>query len=183
MFMGVGLKMTKEVPRRSAKIHDEILYWMIKETGDIGITSTGLRRFNILPRSIWVNSTKRLLEKGFILRKKEYITHGKNSGKLVNRYFADVGINEASVFHQECDCNKGTASRYFGHIRYFAKLEKNKMTDNQDDGRDDRHLMTKEVHPTYAEVIQAFGILMEYWESIPDDEKPKVDKRLKEVHC
>ena len=143
--------MTKEVPRRSAKIHDEILYWMIKETGDIGITSTGLRRFNILPRSIWVNSTKRLLEKGFILRKKEYITHGKNSGKLVNRY--------------------------------FAKLEKNKMTDNQDDGRDDRHLMTKEVHPTYAEVIQAFGILMEYWESIPDDEKPKVDKALKEVNC
>ena len=106
--------------REGAKIHDEILYWMIKETGNIGITSTGLKRLNILPRSIWVNSTKRLLEKGFILREKEYITHGKNTGKLVNRYFADVGINEASVFHQECDCNKGTASRY------FAKLEKNK---------------------------------------------------------
>ena len=81
--------MISEMNRREgAKIHDEILYWMIKETGNIGITSTGLRRLNILPRSIWVNSTKRLLEKGFILREKEYITHGKNTGKLVNRYFA-----------------------------------------------------------------------------------------------
>ena len=40
-----------------------------------------------------------------------------------------------------------------------------------------------QVKPTYAELLQAFNILMEYWESIPDDEKPKVDKRLKEVGC
>ena len=40
-----------------------------------------------------------------------------------------------------------------------------------------------QIHPTYAELLQAFSILMEYWDSIPDDEKPKVDKRLKEVGC
>ena len=40
-----------------------------------------------------------------------------------------------------------------------------------------------QVKPTYAELLQAFSILMEYWDSIPDDEKPKVDKRLKEVGC
>ena len=40
-----------------------------------------------------------------------------------------------------------------------------------------------QVRPTYAELLQGFSILMEYWESIPDDEKPKVDKRLKEVGC
>ena len=44
-------------------------------------------------------------------------------------------------------------------------------------------MKSKEIHPTYAELLQAFSILMEYWESIPDDEKPKVDKRLKEVNC
>ena len=55
------------------------------------------------------------------------------------------------------------------------------MTDNQDDGRDDRHLMTKEVHPTYAEVIQAFGILMEYWDFIPDEEKHEVHARLEKL--
>ena len=38
-----------------------------------------------------------------------------------------------------------------------------------------------QVRPTYAELLQGFSILMEYWESIPDDEKPKVDKRLKEA--
>ena len=44
--------------------------------------------------------------------------------------------------------------------------------------------MTKDnIHPTYAELLTAFNILMEYWESIPEDEQPKVDKRLKEVNC
>tara|TARA_Y100000593_G_scaffold89567_1_gene174066 strand:- start:2468 stop:2713 length:246 start_codon:yes stop_codon:yes gene_type:complete len=27
----------------------------------------------------------------------------------------------------------------------------------------------------------AVGILMEYWDSLPDEEKPKIDKRLKEI--
>ena len=27
----------------------------------------------------------------------------------------------------------------------------------------------------------AVGILMEYWDSFPDEEKPKIDKRLKEL--
>tara|TARA_R110002020_G_scaffold81097_1_gene201767 strand:+ start:584 stop:718 length:135 start_codon:yes stop_codon:yes gene_type:complete len=27
----------------------------------------------------------------------------------------------------------------------------------------------------------ALGILMEYWDSLPDEEKPKIDKRLKEM--
>ena len=32
-------------------------------------------------------------------------------------------------------------------------------------------------------VGSAIDKLMEYWEYIPDDEKPKVDKRLKKVGC
>lgn len=28
---------------------------------------------------------------------------------------------------------------------------------------------------------KGFGILIEYWDSLPDEEKPKIDKRLKEV--
>ena len=27
----------------------------------------------------------------------------------------------------------------------------------------------------------AFDILMEYWDSLPDEEKPKIHKRLKEI--
>jgi predicted SnoaL-like aldol condensation-catalyzing enzyme len=28
---------------------------------------------------------------------------------------------------------------------------------------------------------EAFDILMEHWDSIPDEEKPKIDKRFKEL--
>ena len=30
---------------------------------------------------------------------------------------------------------------------------------------------------------KAFSILMEYWESLPDEQKPKVDRALKKVGC
>jgi len=29
---------------------------------------------------------------------------------------------------------------------------------------------------------RAFNILMEYWDSLPDEEKPKIDARLKELN-
>lgn len=39
--------------------------------------------------------------------------------------------------------------------------------------------MTKEkVESRYKE---AYDILMEYWDSLPDDEKPIIDKQLKEL--
>ena len=28
---------------------------------------------------------------------------------------------------------------------------------------------------------KAFSILMEYWDSLPDEEKPKIDERLKKI--
>jgi len=28
---------------------------------------------------------------------------------------------------------------------------------------------------------QGYHILMEYWDSLPDEEKPKIDKQLKEL--
>tara|TARA_B100000929_G_C15429499_1_gene394158 strand:- start:616 stop:927 length:312 start_codon:yes stop_codon:yes gene_type:complete len=68
--------------------HDDILYYMIKETGRIGITSAGLNKYNILPRSIWINGTKRLELVGKIYRMKQYIFRGHNAGKLINRWFA-----------------------------------------------------------------------------------------------
>jgi len=34
--------------------------------------------------------------------------------------------------------------------------------------------------PSYK---KAFNILMEYWDSLPDEEKPKIDKELKKVGC
>ena len=43
--------------------------------------------------------------------------------------------------------------------------------------------IVSKIHPTYTELLTGFSILMEYFESIPDDEKPKVDKRLKAVNC
>ena len=30
---------------------------------------------------------------------------------------------------------------------------------------------------------KALNILMEYWDSLPDEEKPKIDKELKKVGC
>lgn len=36
------------------------------------------------------------------------------------------------------------------------------------------------MEPNYE---KAYNILMEYWDSISDEEKPKADKRLKEVGC
>ena len=30
---------------------------------------------------------------------------------------------------------------------------------------------------------KGFNILMEYWESLPDEEKADIDKRLQEVGC
>lgn len=68
--------------------HDDILYYMIKETGRIGITSAGLNKYNILPRSIWINGTKRLELVGKIYHMKQYIFRGHNTGKLINRWFA-----------------------------------------------------------------------------------------------
>jgi len=41
---------------------------------------------------------------------------------------------------------------------------------------DKRELM-EELHKYQT----ALGILMEYWDSLPDEEKPKIDKRLKEL--
>ena len=40
-----------------------------------------------------------------------------------------------------------------------------------------------QVKPTYTELLSALNILMEYWDFIPEDEKPKVDKRLKKLGC
>ena len=68
--------------------HDDILYYMIKETGCIGITSAGLDKYNILPRTIWINGTKRLEYVGKIYRTKHYISHGHNAGKVINRWVA-----------------------------------------------------------------------------------------------
>jgi len=39
------------------------------------------------------------------------------------------------------------------------------------------------VSPTYTELKTGFNILMEYWESLPADQKVDIDKRLKEVNC
>ena len=39
------------------------------------------------------------------------------------------------------------------------------------------------VRPTYAELTKGFNILMEYWDSLPEDEREDIDKRLKEVNC
>jgi len=30
---------------------------------------------------------------------------------------------------------------------------------------------------------KAYNILMDYWDSLPDEEKPKIDKRLKAIDC
>ena len=43
--------------------------------------------------------------------------------------------------------------------------------------------MTTKIIPTYAELKTGFNILMEYWESLPDEQKADIDKRLKEVNC
>jgi hypothetical protein len=37
--------------------------------------------------------------------------------------------------------------------------------------------MKKKIRSNYK---KAFGILMDYWESLPDEEKKDIDKRLKE---
>ena len=75
--------------RREKRIrHDDILYYMIRETGSIGITSAGLDKYSILPRSLWINGTKRLESVGKIYRIKQYISHGRAAGKLINRWFA-----------------------------------------------------------------------------------------------
>ena len=34
-----------------------------------------------------------------------------------------------------------------------------------------------------ANYKKAYSILMEYWDSLPDDEKNNIDKRLKKVWC
>ena len=39
---------------------------------------------------------------------------------------------------------------------------------------------SKMKRPNYK---KAFNILMEYWGSLPDEEKPKIDKELKKVGC
>lgn len=43
--------------------------------------------------------------------------------------------------------------------------------------------MTGKVTPNYAQLIQAFNILMEYWDFIPEEERVELDKRLQALGC
>jgi len=38
--------------------------------------------------------------------------------------------------------------------------------------------LKQKIKPNYK---KAFSILMEYWESLPDEEKPKINKRLEKI--
>ena len=45
-----------------------------------------------------------------------------------------------------------------------------------------RKRMTKgKIHPTYAQLIQGFNIIMEYWDCIPEKEREEIDKKLREL--
>ena len=43
----------------------------------------------------------------------------------------------------------------------------------------ERELMEEEERNRYKE---AYNILMEYWDSLPDEEKPRIDERLKKLN-
>jgi len=74
-------------------------------------------------------------------------------GKMEDGYLA-----EYDGWHFEAKTIKGVASQI---VRYILK----------------------EVNQKETNYKKAYSILMEYWDSLPDDEKNNIDKRLKKVGC
>ena len=59
-----------------------------------------------------------------------------------------------------------------------TKIDKEVNGESETEKRE-RELMEEEERNRYKE---AYNILMEYWDSLPDEEKPRIDERLKKLN-